>query len=257
MTTVSKYKCPRCSDMGWVVYKKNINGCDYDYCRECECGLIKKKISDSNLAFANIPEKYRNLLLCHFETKWYGKDKEGVEKIKKVFQHYIGNYFQLEPGRGLYLFSSTKGTGKTRAACIIANELIKKGIVVKFATSGRILDEIKSTYNGESNYTESKLIDDLTSADVLIIDDFGVERGNDWRNEKFYNIINNRYITLRPTIFTSNYNLNDLRSMNYDKRIISRVAESCYMIPFPGQSVRDNKEQENQIEIKKWIGMEN
>ena len=65
---------------------------------------------------------------------------------------------------------------------------------VKFTTSLKILEEIKSTWSARDNATESKLIRDLTYADILIIDDFGADSGRDWIYEKFYGIINGRYV---------------------------------------------------------------
>lgn len=249
--TTSKYGCNLCKDEGWIGY----TGADgHFYCRECECGLIQKKKINGHLAFASIPERYKNLRFVDFEVKWYaGLDVDTAEKDLKVCRYYVQNYLSVPPGRGLYLFSSTKGTGKTRMVSIIANELVRKGIEVKFATSGQILDEIKKTWNNESDYSESSLMNDLVKADILIIDDFGVDAAKDWRNEKFYNIINSRYISMRPTIYTSNYNLEDLERIGYDGRIISRIRESCYLVPFPGESVREAKSKENQMEMKSWM----
>lgn len=249
-TTTRRYDCAMCQDVGFVYYEDE-NG--YGFGRECACGLIKRKQESSRIAFANIPERYKGLNMSAFDVKWYGNDQLIAENAKKIAMHYIGNYFNIEPGRGLYLFSRTKGTGKTRMAAIIANELLKKNIKIKFATSGEILEEIKNTWNKQTDYTEGELMTSLTQADVLIIDDFGVEKAKDWRNEKFFDIINKRYVSLRPTIYTSNYDLQDLERAGYDTRIISRISESCYMVPFPGESVRDTQAQNNQMEVKGWL----
>lgn len=216
--------------------------------------MIQRKKTNGHLSFASIPERYKNLRFADFEVKWYaGLDVDTAEKDLKVCRHYVQNYFSIPPGKGLYLFSHTKGTGKTRMVSIVANELVRKGIEVKFTTSGQILDEIKKTWNNESEYSEGGLMNDLEKADILIIDDFGVDAAKDWRNERFYNIINGRYISMRPTIFTSNYNLEDLERIGYDDRIISRIKESCYLVPFPGESVRDSKSKENQMDMKSWM----
>lgn len=248
--TTDHHNCAMCQDEGWIGYTGEDG---YFYARECACGIINRKKESSRVAFANIPDRYKGLNMSAFDVKWYGNDQPIAENAKKIAMHYIGNYFNLQPGRGLYLFSKTKGTGKTRLAAIIANELMKIGVEVKFATSGEILEEIKRTWNKETEYSESTLINSLTKTDVLIIDDFGVEKAKEWRNEKFYNIINSRYVSLRPTIFTSNYNLSDLENEGYDSRIISRINESCYMLPFPGESVRDAQAKENQMEMKTWL----
>ena len=138
---------------------------------------------------------------------------------------------------GLYIVSRTKGSGKTRMAASIANELVKKHKKqVKFAVSTRILDEIRNTWKKDSEYAESRLIDQLCLADVLIIDDFGVERISPWVQEKFYNIINERYIHKKVTIYTSNVPIEEL---NYEDRITSRIKEVSYLMEFPEESVRD------------------
>ena len=62
-------------------------------------------------------------------------------------------------------------------AVSLANELMDKGVQVKFATSLQILSEIKKSWDKNSEYqSESELINQLSATDVLIIDDFDVER---------------------------------------------------------------------------------
>ena len=145
----------------------------------------------------------------------------------------------IEAGKGIYFWSETKGSGKTMIATALANELInthKK--FVKFATSLDILDEIRATYDSNNDDTESKLINDLYNTDFLVIDDFGTERATDWAGEKFYQIVNNRYINKKVTFFTSNY---DLATLKYDDRIANRIKERSFVVHFPEESVREYK----------------
>ena len=124
-------------------------------------------------------------------------------------------------------------------ATALANELINKHHkFVKFATSLDILDEIRATYNKDNDETEDTLLKDLSRADILVIDDFGTERATDWAGEKFYQIVNKRYINNKITIYTSNYDLTKLR---YDDRITNRIREKSYIIHFPEESVREAK----------------
>ena len=154
---------------------------------------------------------------------------------------------------GLYLYSGIKGSGKTRMAVSIANELIyEKQIQVKFATSLQILYEIKASWDKQDREcSESKLLDFLSTTKVLIIDDFGVENSErDWIKEKFYHIINTRYVDNKITIFTSNSSLESLR---YDERITNRIKERAYQIPFPDESVRDIIARDNMRELAEMI----
>ena len=146
---------------------------------------------------------------------------------------------------GLFIWSRTKGSGKTRIAAGIANELMKS-YAVKFAVSLTILQEIKNTWRRDAEYSESRLLDALNTVDVLIIDDFGVESPAAWINDKMYQIINERYINKKVTIFTSNESLDSLR---YDDRITNRIKERTYQIAFPEESVRNHIAERNQEEM--------
>ncbi len=157
-----------------------------------------------------------------------------------------------ELGKGLYFWSDVTGCGKTMLATAIANELIHNyKESVKFATSLDILDEIRSTYNRResgSEDTESRLLSDLANVKYLVIDDFGTERVTDWVGEKFYQIVNKRYINKKVTFFTSNH---DLKTIDYDSRITSRIRERTFVVHFPEQSVREILAQQEDQKLNK------
>ena len=155
-----------------------------------------------------------------------------------------------ERGIGLYFYSGTKGSGKTRLAVSIANELIEKyDTRVKFSTSIQILDEITKTWK-DKEFSESELINQLVDSEILIIDDFGTENAKDWKNEKFYSIINGRYVEKKITIFTSNFSLDDL---SYDDRIINRIKERVLQIPFPEESIRETLAKKLKEELREGV----
>ena len=225
---------------------------DYNTVRECECGLWERERQDSKLRFATIPETYKDFRLKDWNISHYsGKNREHAREIARNIKIYLDN-LELEEnlGKGLYFWSETKGSGKTMLMAAIANELIwKYRRFVKFATSLDILDEIRSTYNKDSDESESKLLSDLARADFLIIDDFGTERATDWAGEKFYQIVNGRYINKKVTFYTSNH---DLENLDYDERIISRIKERSFKIHFPEQSIREIKaiDENSNLEVK-------
>lgn len=245
-----KNVCPVCRGTGfrtWYDDDRNLMA------EECNCHMIQKQREQGILRFANIPSMYANLTFSDFNLDYYTKeDKNTAENDLKVCQMYV-EHFTKTNTKGLYLFSNVKGTGKTRMVSIMANEMLSRNHNVKFATSGQILEEIKRSWDNNTHDSESKLMTDLASIDLLIIDDFGVESAKDWRNEKFYSIINGRYMAGKPIVYTSNYSLEDLQKVGYDERIISRIKETCYQIPFARQSVRDIKAEETQMTIKNWL----
>lgn len=241
-------ECPICHGTGWEVIPDGGQGT----CMECKCGLRQRQIMNRRLSFANIPESFKDVRMSNFDETLY-KDANSQNKIHtavKAIKYWLGNFeTMLERGMGLYLYSETKGSGKTRMAVSIANELIyEKKIQVKFATSLQILNEIKASWDKrESEYSESRLLDFLSTTQVLIIDDFGTESSDkSWINERFYHIINSRYIDKKITIFTSNSRLDLLQ---YDGRITNRVKERTFQIPFPEESVRNIIAKQNMNEL--------
>lgn len=244
-------KCPLCNDTGVIEYE---DAKGYRMWKDCECGIKEKKKIESRLKFADIPEAFKNMTMENFRTDIYEKPES--EKIiiadKKVVDHWLEHYDEMKvKGQGLFLYSETKGSGKTRMAVSLANKLIaEKDVTVKFTTSVKMIDEIKATWDKDNDMSEHQLMDDLSKTAVLIIDDFGTEAPKQWIMERMYQIINNRYISNLITIFTSNLNLD---ALNYDDRITNRIKEKTYALAFPEESIREQIYRRNMDELAKII----
>ena len=236
--------CPICHGDEWVL--KIIDG--REVAVPCKCR--EKAVMRRRIHFAELPDAFKGMTLKTFNLGAYGtqEGRATAQMACGIIKEYLKSFSEAkEAGVGLYLFSDTKGSGKTRMAASIANELMyKHDTAVKFSTSTRILNEIRRTYDRETAMTESRLLDALSTVDVLIIDDFGTEKVTDWVRDKFYEIINSRYVGKKVTIFTSNRNLDTLQ---YDDRITSRIKEMCYLVYFPEESVRDRIAEKNMREM--------
>lgn len=242
-----KYECPKCNDSGWEL--KRIDEDGNEIYGNCSCGIRNRRIAKGRRNFSQIPEVFKDSKISNFDSSVYEKEdsKKLIEASLKAVNYWLENFEEMKNrGMGLYISSVAKGSGKTKMAASIANELVEKGILTLFATSVDILSAIKSTWTRDSETTEEKLINNLLIADVLILDDFGTEKETGWVNEKFYQIINSRYTMNKITIFTSNTKINNL---NYDERIINRVKERTFQIPFPEESIREIIAKVNMREI--------
>lgn len=228
-----EYRCQKCDDTGWEFFTDEEG---VKRTRKCSCGLIDRELMNRQRTYAEIPEAFKDYRLDSFKTSIY-KDQAIIAEASKTIRYWFQNLDKMmNEGIGLYISSSTKGSGKTRMAASIANELmIENGYPVKFATSIQILTEIRSTWDKTSGTSESRLLNQLTSIKVLVLDDFGTETVKDWIGERFYHIINERYVRNLPTIYTSNKRLDKL---DYDDRITNRILEKTIQVVFPEESVR-------------------
>lgn len=228
--------CPVCHGSGWIYWRDN-NGIEYG--RRCGCGLVERQIMERKLEFANIPEAFKTLDIRSFRLDVYHKEdsRKAIANTCAAIKYYLDNLEGMrKDGMGLYLYSGTKGSGKTRMAASIANEMVSTyRMQVKFAGSMQIINEIKATWD-DKDRSESDLLMALSTVQVLVIDDFGTELPKDWIGERFYSIINGRYQDKLITMYTSNLSLQDLK---YDDRITNRIKERTFQLPFPEESVRE------------------
>ena len=245
------YECEICHDTGIVMYEKD----GITYGGECSCGILNKQRMSNKLKFADIPDAFKEMKMSTFQSDVYNleQSRKIINTDLKAVNYWLDNFEKMkERGMGLYFYSITKGSGKTRLASSIANELIAKmNITVKFTTTVQLIDEIKATWDKNYDMSEHQLLNDLSKTEVLIIDDFGTEEPKSWIMERFYQIINNRYISNLITIFTSNMNIDML---GYDDRITNRIKERCYTLAFPEESIRDQIYRRNMAELAAAIG---
>ena len=256
------YRCQKCRDTGWEEVDGENGG--YSFMRECSCGLLDrhKLKMQRKLKFAAIPKEFEDLTVDSFKIDCYSTPyyRELAQMAKMIAKQYVERFQEIkDTGKGLYFYSSVKGSGKTRLAVSVANDLIRKEMIqVKFATTLQILDQIKATYGEKkkieegSGGSELNLIQDIISVPVLVLDDIGVENVSSWVNERFYNILNGRMIEKRITFFTSNCSIEDLR---LDERIVNRILIMALPIEFPAESIRTlYAEKENSDLLDRLIG---
>ena len=148
----------------------------------------------------------------------------------------------LEHGYGMYIYGDS-GTGKTHLTACMCNELISQLKQCLFTNFFEISKLIQSTWNG--NNDASVVIKRICEVDFLFLDDLGTEsltkNGEDnWLQGQVFDIINKRYNNKKPTIFSSNYSLNELvKDRGMMDKTVDRIGEmSTAMIRLSGESYR-------------------
>ncbi|MBR6826077.1 MAG: ATP-binding protein [Oscillospiraceae bacterium] len=166
----------------------------------------------------------------------FEKDLGYHSYVTEIAKNYVKHWENLKARKqGGLLFWGNVGTGKSFTAHCIANALLDKGVRVLVTNMSRLLNELQKPQTDKNRF-----LDDLNSFELLIIDDFGVERDTDYTREQVYNIIDSRVRSTLPLIITTNFTLQALQHPSDigHARIFSRVLELCTPISVNEQDIR-------------------
>ena len=166
-------------------------------------------------------------------------------------QRYVEQWQTLRSENlGLLLWGGV-GTGKSFLAGCIANALMEQEVPVRMTNFARILNELNSSFSGRND-----IVDKLCRYPLLVIDDFGMERGTEYALEQIYNIVDSRYRSRKPLIVTTNLTLDEIRHPQdtAHARIYDRLLEMCIPISCIGVSLRKENAQEKLERLKLLIG---
>lgn len=194
--------------------------------------------------------------------RWSGKTfanfspRSGQLKAYNVICGWAAAYDPQNTTGGL-LLCGTVGSGKTHLAAAVANAVIsglriddreaeevgkcgkyeKDTTPVIFVSTVDLLSRLRSNFDKKSADRDSDLMERVKSVPLLILDDFGAEKGSDWVSERLFEIIDHRYSEVLPTVLTTNATPEELKKQVGD-RTFDRIKEMCAMIGVTGQSYR-------------------
>jgi DNA replication protein DnaC len=219
--------------------------------RPCDCQDMERE--QRRLAAAQIPERYRHCSLDTFETSFHGADAS-LERALTTARRFVDEYPVDTGGLGV-MFVGSMGAGKTHLAVGILRRLVReKGVRGLFCDYRELLKSIQNSYNPQVATTELELLKPVFAAEVLILDDLGAQKPNDWVWDTVALILNTRYNDKQSTIITTNYpdlpaasgSLTDAeraaRELTLGDRIgdrmRSRLAEMCVRVEMKGKDFR-------------------
>lgn len=180
----------------------------------------KRRVIERNLGTSGIPERFKHHSFSSFIA---GNDAQRV-KLESC-RDYAQNFDEaLRQGRCLILCGGT-GTGKTHLSCAIANYIIqnkyKSAVFMKVIKAVRM---VKETY-GRKEKSEQEAINFFVIPDLLILDEVGVQFGSDTEEMILFEILNERYENMKPTILISNKQPGELKEF-VGPRVMDRFKEN-------------------------------
>jgi DNA replication protein DnaC len=185
-----------CDGSGWILGPE-------DVARPCDCRAQRLKKNRSRGVASSLPEKFRGVSFDRPPVADMARDSNSREAVAAA-RSYVDNLDRnLASGKGIW-FLGNVGTGKTTLGMLIARLALEQRYSVAVYSTAKLLNRIRSTYGSDRLGAYDAFFEELTSVDLLFMDDLGAERNTDWVTEQLYLIVNERYETERAIMFTAN-----------------------------------------------------
>ena len=223
--TLGDPNCPHCGGAGYVRMDVPLGHEKFGKLESCVCRAKDVAQSARNRLFAlsNL-DRLSHLRFENFKAMGNEKAKfmtpQEKENLYKAFET-CEEFARLHTG--WVLLEGGYGCGKTHLAAAIANDAVNKGIPTLFITVPDLLDSLRFAY-ADPETTFEQRFDEIRSADLLILDDFGTQNATAWAQEKLFQIINFRYINKLATVITTNLMLDEIEG-----RIRSRLQDDGFV----------------------------
>ena len=218
--------------------------------RPCRCQDQERE--SRRLIAAQIPTRYRDCTLDTFEI--YHEADRSLSEALLTARRFVDEYPAGTAGKGL-LFSGSMGIGKTHLAVGVLHRLVReRGARGLFCDYRELLKSIQNSYNQDVRTTELQLLKPVFAAEVLVLDDLGAQKPNEWVWDTVALILNTRYNDRQTTIITTNYDdvpagagtLTDTQRAAREQtlgdrigdRMLSRLAEMCIRVRMSGKDCR-------------------
>ena len=216
--------CPICGDTGKADGK--ICQCAFDeYVKnlKIECELDKR----APFSFAD----------CNLNNVKDEQEKQNLSKLYSSMQKYVEKFPAVKNVN--LLFTGGVGTGKTCLASAIARGIVEKGYSAKIMSAYEF-NSLMLTVHTSPIAERNALIDDVLTADLLVIDDLGTEPMlKRVTIEYLLLVIEERQAKGLATIITTNLDVERLLA-RYGERIYSRLSHKQHsmIIQFVGKDTR-------------------
>ena len=253
--------CSKCGG-GGVLFGKNERG--YTYTVKCDCTGLEERVQLFNRS--NIPAHFAFVTLEDFHITHHTQEEARTNSLK-----FVDSYPAQKRG---FVFMGPIGVGKTHLAVAIIKVLtLEKGYRCKFVDFSHLLSDIKEGYS--EGKSDKEVIEPFVETPILVIDELGKGRNNEWETNILDQIISRRYNNSNEltSIFTTNYTTRSESTVQYTKtkmkvenplistkqkafeeellqetlqervgeRIFSRLVEICTMIEMDGKDFRTLK----------------
>lgn len=226
------YHCIDCEDTGWI--------------GENRCHCFKQAVVDLLYKQSNLGDILKEENFSSFSFDYYGDTKTDnitgmtpLQNMHRIYDTVVSFVKNFDSEYANLLFYGNSGLGKTFLSHCIAGELIGTAHTVLYLTAFQLFEILGKAIREESAETAASA-EHILDCDLLIIDDLGTELSTAFTVSRFSQCINERYLSKRSTIISTNLSIQDLAAV-YGERNFSRISSSYTLLRFYGDDIRLKK----------------
>lgn len=201
-----------------------------------KCPLCQEAEVQTRLVECGVPGVNQH---CSFDN-WIPNNAEESRHLECMMK------FAKEIRKGFAILIGSVGTGKTHLAIASmrsylsdSNDFAKTRPV--FLKQNTLLRQLRATYGSRDAKDPIPI---CQKAPLLVLDELGLSGGGKDEYPMLHEIIDSRYSSKRPTIFTSNLNFDALK-VELGERLSDRMTEAAaYVLQFSGPSSRSSRRED-------------
>lgn len=224
-----KYTCEKCFDTGYEDTKK--------------CSCFTQKLINLRYDLSNMKEMLHDF--SEFSFDYYSNKKVenlGIterENIEIIYKKAV-DFCENEDAKNLFFYGGC-GFGKTFLSSCIAKKMMDQGKTVIYTSASGLFSDYEDYKFGKKENDDFEVMRDLMrDSDLLILDDLGCEVISSLSCQLLNEIINERIITRKKMIISTNMNMKGV-AQKYSDRIASRIYEAFEILHFVGTDIRVQK----------------
>lgn len=139
------------------------------------------------------------------------------------------------------IITGKTGVGKTYMGCALADKACREGYTILYTRTTRLLEKL---FVARSDNSYQKELEKISKIDVLLLDDFGLEKLNETQRHDLLEVVEDRY-DIRSTIIMTQLPINSWHQVIGDKTIgdaiLDRLVHNAHKIKLSGPSGREKK----------------
>ena len=224
-----KPNCPLCQDTGYR---------GAEMCRCLRTYYAREQMAELSQLLDLGTQSFETFSLDWYsEEEWSGmgiSPRENMEGVYRFCRRYAENFSKRSEN---LLLTGAPGLGKTFLSAAMARDISESGFSVVYDTAAHIFALFEAQKFGREEEDAAAGVTRALSCDLLILDDLGTELTTAFTQSALYQIVNDRLMTGRKTIISTNLSSADI-GKKYSAQLRSRIDGEYRMLHFFGEDIR-------------------